>query len=250
MADLFATVLDLSLEGSPDAALSRVVAEKSAGLRTASGIAASYLRGRYTLPLVALPQVPDYVPVTGSTATGQMTAAGANTGTPALLAYGLVVEILSSGSLGAATARLSTDGEVSWGAAFTLTNTLTPAGTDTTLTFSAGTYVDGDKYRCSVSYGALTTHVVALAVYRLLGRRGWAPQGLGADPIRDNYKEALKWLEGVRDLKADPGLLEGAGGTGSDMIQTEPSEIDESVELAPDRTWQGVMGLWPAGSSS
>lgn len=239
---LYATKLDLDREGAPAAALSRVTSSELAQLRAASNKADDYLRGRYTLPLSASADLEaDVVQVSGSTGTGSMSVSWIGTDRPTR-AYGILVEILSTAARDSATARLSTDGGVSWGASFVLSATVTVSAAYVTLTFSTGTYYDGDVYRVSVSYGSLTTHVVSLAVYGLLKLRGWAPEGGGSDPIRDAYKEALRWLEGVRDLRTDPGLVS-AGGTGSDMFQTDPDLDDIDIQpLEQDRRWQSVVG--------
>lgn len=246
---LYATKLDLDREGAPSAALARVSSSELAQLRAASNKADDKLRGRYTLPVYAVSSLEcDVVQVSGSTGTGEMTASWTGTARPTQ-AYGLMVEVLTTGALNAATARLSTNGGVSWGASFTLTSTLVVSAAGVTLAFSSGTYYDGDVYRVTVSFGSLTTHVVALAVYAILKLRGWAPEGNGAEPIRDAYKEALKWLDDVRDLRADPGLSDSVGSDGSDMIQREPSDVgDEALEV--DRRWQSVMGRSSGGSTT
>lgn len=246
---LYATKLDLDREGAPPAALSRVTSAELAQLRAASGKCDDYLRGRYSLPLSASGDLEaDVVQVSGSTGTGEMSAAWTGTTRPTR-AYGILVEVLTTGALGVATARLSLNGGVSYGASFTLTSSLVLADAGVTLSFSSGTYHDGDVYRVSVSYGSLTTHVVSLAVYGLLKLRGWSPEGSGAEPIRDAYKEALRWLESVRDLRTDPGLTDSAGGTGSDVFDADPSfgDVGEK-ELELDRRWQGTLGR--SGSSS
>lgn len=239
---LYATPLDLLLEGAPAAALVRVASSRVRNLAASSGVADDSLRGRYTLPLqVTTIGETDYAPVTGSTATGTVSAAQTVGVDLPFQAYGIVIEVLSSGALGVATARMSTDGGVQFGNSFTVSSTPIVLSFGVTVTFSSGTYYIGDAYRITVSYGSLTSHVVSHAVYKLLRVRGVAPDGNAYDPIRDAYKEALKWFQDVRDLRVDPGLTDSSTNNGSDVFIEVPVDGD-GTGLELDRRFQSTMG--------
>lgn len=55
------------------------------------------------------------------------------------------------------------------------------------------------------SWGAdLKDAVCYLAAYRLMSRRGFLPESGDAELFRDNYKDAIKWLEQVAGGKVKP----------------------------------------------
>jgi phage gp36-like protein len=234
---LYASVLDLELQGAPPSALARVRTSETYQLTTASALADDYLRGRYTLPLVSAPSATYLFPATGSTATGTLSVAYTVGAPPPLQAYGIVVVILSP-----TTYKLSIDGGVSYGATTAISTTPIDLSFGVTLTFSSGSFYTGDQYKVSVSYGSLTAHTVAITTYRLLTTRGVAPDGNAYDVQRDQYRQALAWLKDVRDLRTDPGLFGAdAGNNGSDVFIQDP-EFDTSVPLEQDRRWQSVVG--------
>lgn len=249
---LYATALDLELFGAPAAALQRVRTSEAYQLTMASGMADDYLRGRYVLPLVAVPGETLPFPATGSTGTGTVVAAYTAGASYPLQAYGIIVQVLTTGALGVATARMSVNGGVTYSPSFVITATPIVLSFGITLTFSdtsGGGFYVGDQYKISVSYGSLTGYVVSLATFTLLRVRGVAPDGNAYDPIRDAYKQALRWLEHVRDLRTDPGLTASTGGDGSDVFIEVPTENDpDGLEL--DRSWQSVMGRGPITSPS
>jgi hypothetical protein len=161
-----------------------------------------------------------------------------------LQAYGIIVQVLTTGALGVATGRMSQDGGITYGSSFVLSSSPVVLSWGVTVTFSdpgVGGFCAGDQYQCSVSYGSLTSYVVAVATYSLLRTRGVAPDGNAYDPIREAHKEALRWFESVRDLKTDPGLIDSSGGNGQDVFVEVPTAGDESG-LEPDRGWQSVLG--------
>lgn len=249
----YATPLDLELQGAPSPSLVRVRNARVYQLQVASTKADDYLRGRYTPPFVATVGTVQPVLVDASTATGVMSVAlTVGAVVVPLQAYGIVVQVLTTGALGVATGRMSQDGGITYGSSFVLSSTPVVLSWGVTVTFSdpgVGGFYVGDQYQCSVSYGSLTSHVVAIATYSLLRTRGVAPDGNAYDPIRDAYKEAIRWFESVRDLKTDPGLTDSAGGTGQDVFIEVPIDGDETG-LEPDRGWQSVLGRggpisWP-----
>lgn len=246
---LYATVLDLELQGCPPSALSRVRTAETYHLAMGSALADDYLRGRYQLPIPVQSSSTWNTfpfPATGSTGTGMVTASLTTGAQLPQQAYGLVVTILS-----ATTYKLSLDGGVTY---YTLSATI-PNGSSVdlsigvTLAFASGTYYTGDVFKISISYGSLTAHTCALVTYRLLGYRGVAPDGNAYDPIRDQYKQALDWLKNVRDLRVDPGLTNPNTQDGSDVFIEDP-EVDTSSRLETDRRWQGVLGRSSIGRLS
>lgn len=241
----YATPLDLELQGAPSPSLVRVRNARVYQLQVASTKADDYLRGRYTPPYVAQVGTVQPVLVDASTATGTMSVA-LTTGATVfpLQAYGIIAQVLTTGALGVATGRMSQDGGITYGSSFVISSTPIVLSWGVTVTFSdpgVGGFYVGDQYQCSVSYGSLTSHVVAIATYGLLRTRGVAPDGNAYDPIRDAYKEAIRWFESVRDLKTDPGLTDSSGGTGQDVFIEVPVDGDQSG-LEPDRGWQSVLG--------
>lgn len=242
---LYASLMDLgnAADGIPSAALAPLSngdAVKLRALRQASAKADSYLRTQYALPLRAtVEEEATWVAATGSTATA--------IGTPALIegseptqAWGVQIEVLTTGALGVATGRASYDNGTTWGSSFTITASaisLTRAGI--TVTFSdddGGGFFDGDFYWIPVGFKDLTSYVVDLAVYRLMRGRGFNPDGEARDPLRDAHKDAIKWLESVRDGKVDLGLVD-ASSKKEDGFRFAPSTAGEG-----DRRWDEVMG--------
>lgn len=251
-ASYYATPLDLDMQGAPAPSLYRVRRQMVYQLAVASAKADDYLRSRYALgSLVA--QVGAVTPelVTASTGTGTMAVAATSATSLPSTAYGIVVLVLTTGALGVATAKMSVDGGVTYGSSFVVTSIPIVMSWGVTVTFAdpgVGGFYVGDQYACSVSYGSLTSYVVAVATYSLLRTRGVAPDGNAYDPIRDAYKEAIKWFEGVRDLKTDPGLTSSAGSTGQDVFIEVPITGDDESGLEPDRGWQSVIGRGGYGS--
>jgi phage gp36-like protein len=237
--NLFLTALDLSLEGVPSAALSRVTSFEGRACIAASNKAADYLRGRYSLPLIATVGGVEWVPVAGSTATGIVSVELTDPTEPVLQAYGVVLSILSS-----TTGRISTDGGLLWGNTFVI-----PAGGSVdlqnglTVTFSSGTWYVGDVYRCSVSYGSLTSYCAQIAAQNLLRVRGYSIDGTAYKAIDRAAEEALKWLMDVRDLRTDPGLTDTQSGDGSEMFLMDPEIQPTPNEV--DRRWNSYMGRAP-----
>jgi len=73
--------------------------------------------------------------------------------------YPFVVEVLTTGALGAGTFRWSSDGGTTWdGTGITLPGggTYVLGTTGVTVTFAAGTYTDGDEYHWGSGYGGVT----------------------------------------------------------------------------------------------
>jgi phage gp36-like protein len=212
-------------------------------LQAASLEADTYLRARYTLPLYATVEGVEPVPATGSTGTGQIVAS-IPTGVSLTKAWGVRLEVLATGASGVATARVSIDGGVSWQPTFTISTgsrTITLSGTESlTLTFSdpgAGGWYDGDLFYIPVRFGALTHHVVALAVWKLLNTRGTDPDSAAYDYIKTAYKDTVRWLEGVRDNKHDPGLTDSSPSVNEGGFFYSPE-----TESSGDRRWDSVMG--------
>lgn len=238
---LLASLMDLASEagGLPSAALAGVAnATKIRALSRASDEAMSYLRARYTSPIRATVESVEYVPVTGSTGTGVIEAA-LTSGASITQALGIIVEVLTTGALGVATARVSVDSGIRWSASFTLASGDLALAVGVTLTISdpdGGGFVDGDLYRIPVAFGVLTGKVLALAVYDLMAGRGWDPDGQGGEALRLRHKAATTWLMGVRDNEIDPGLTDGnAEEEGGFFFY--PSDPGEG-----DRGWTAVIG--------
>lgn len=207
-------------------------------LQAASNEADTYLRARYTLPLVADVGLVEKVAVSGSTGTATLSAA-ITSGYTLTQAYGMRLEVLTTGGSGVATARVSTDGGITWGATFTITSGTLAHSLGVTFTFSSGTWYDGDLFYVPISYGALTSHVVNIASWKLLTRRGVDPDSAAYDSIRAAWKEALRWLEGVRDNKVDPGVTDSTTGTTEGGFLFEPDDFEDGEGL---RNWESVMG--------
>ena len=240
---LYASTQDLDLLGLPAASTATVAASRAPMLQAASLDADTYLRARYTLPLSATIETVECQPATGSTGTGQIVAS-VPSGVTLTRAWGVRLEVLTTGASGVATARISIDGGATWQPTFTISNgsrTVTLSGTESlTLTFSdpgSAGWFDGDIFYIPVRFGALTHHVVALAAWKMLGRRGVDPDSAGYDYIRTAYKDAVKWLEGVRDNKIDPGLTDSSAATSEGGFVYEPE-----VEHQGDRRWDSVLG--------
>lgn len=236
--NLYLTALDLSLEGVPSAALARVSTAEGRACKASSDKAADYLRGRYTLPLQATIQPVEWIPATGSTATAGIEVALTDPDVPVWRAYGIVVQVLTT-----TTAKLSLDGGLTWSAAFTITPGDQNLQNGLTLTWLGGTWYVGDVYRCSVSYGSLTSYCVQIAAWNLLRVRGVAPDGNAYEAIKQAHADAVKWLISVRDLGVDPGLLDSRDGDGSGMFLMDPEGITGSLEQ--DRRWNSCMGRDP-----
>lgn len=243
---LLASLQDLELEGLPAAATASVAASRLRALQAASDEAAGYLRGRYTFPLIASVETVEKLPVTASTGTGTISAA---TTSSIGQAYGVRLEVLSTGGSGVATARVSIDSGQTWQATFTIssgTRTITLSSTESlVLTFDSGTWYDGDFYYTPVRYPALTSHVVAIASWKLLMRRGFDPDSAAYDGIKTAYKDALQWLKDVRDNRTDPGLTDSTGSTDEGGFVFEPSMAGDG-----DRGWEAAMGRSARTASS
>lgn len=243
---LYASTQDLSLLGLPAAATAGVAASRVSMLQMASLEADSYLRARYTLPLVAQLGVVEHYPAPGSTGTGQVEAV-AGVGVVLTRAWGVQLEVLSTGALGVATARVSADGGMTWQAPFTITGETREVVLSATealaLSFSdpgGGGWFDGDVYYIPVRFGALTTHVVAIASWRLLTRRGVDPDGAGYDAVRTAYRDALAWLRDVRDNRIDPGIVDTTPGVSEGSFLFTPDDLTTTQEV--DRRWMSVLG--------
>lgn len=251
---LFASLMDLDSEagGIPTAALSSIAnATKLRALSRCSDEALSYVRARYSEPVQAVVETPEFVPATGSTGTGEVTAAR-TAGASITQAYGVMMEVLTTGAIGVATARVSTDSGIRWGASFTIPDGDVALSIGVTLTFSdddGGGFFDGDIYRIPVAFGALTAKVLALATYTLLVGRGYDPDGAGGDMIGRQYKRAYEWLKGVRDNQIDPGLTDGTAGVEEGGFVFFPTTVGQG-----DRGWSKVLGrdtirVGPTGAS-
>ena len=146
---------------------------------------------------------------------------------------------------------MSIDSGVTWQATFTIATgnrTVTLSSTESlTLTFDSGTWFDGDILYIPVGYKALTSHCVAIASWRLLTRRGVDPDSAAYDAIRTAYKDAIKWLEGVRDNKNDPGLTDSTTSTVEGSFLFEPEDFDTG---GGRRNWESVMGRQARSSAS
>ncbi len=238
---LYCTPQDLELEGLPAAATASVASSRLRMCRAQSNIADSYLTGRYTLPLLAKVDVVEHVAATGSTGTGVLTSA-IPSGVAVTQAYGVRLEVLTTGGSGVATARVSIDSGNTWQTTFTIVTgnrTVTISSTESlTLTFDSGTWFDGDLFYIPVSYGALTSHVVAMASRHLLRRRGFDPDS-AYEEIVLAAKEAIKWLEGVKANGPDPGLTDSTTGVVEGSFLFEPEDFQDGEGR---REWQSVMG--------
>lgn len=240
---LYASTQDLDLLGLPAVSTATVAASRNPMLQAASLEADTYLRARYSLPLIATVEGVEVAPATNSTGTGQV-AVTVPSGVSLTRAWGVRLEVLTTGASGTATGRVSIDGGVTWQPTFTISNgnrTITLSSTESlTLTFSdygGGGWFDGDMFYIPVRFGALTHHVVAIASWKLLGRRGVDPDSAGYDYIRTAYKDAVKWLEGVRDNKHDPGLTDSSTSVNEGGFLYYPE-----TESQGDRKWDSVMG--------
>jgi len=80
------------------------------------------------------------------------------------------------------------------------------------------------------AWGAdLRQHVVSIAAYRLLVRRGWSPVAPEDDTVRQGYTDALAWLAKVKDEKISP----------PDIVDSTPDTYDAGgfVVSRPKRGW-------------
>jgi phage gp36-like protein len=239
---LYASTQDLDLLGLPAAATATVAASRMPMLQAASLEADSYLRARYSLPLIPTVETVEPSPASGSTGTGQIVAS-VPSGVTLTRAWGVRLEVLTTGVSGVATGRVSIDGGVTWQPTVTLSNgalTVTLSGSESlTLTLSdpggAG-WFDGDLFYIPVRFGALTHNVVAVAVWKLLGRRGADPDSVAYDRTKTEFKEAIKWLEGVRDNKYDPGLTDSSSANEGGFLYYPETEFEG------DRRWDGTLG--------
>lgn len=237
---LYCTPQDLELEGLPTAATALVAASRMRMCQAASNEADTYLSpGRYTLPLAAVVGLVEHVPATGSTGTGTITVT-IPSGVTIVRAYGVRLEVLTTGGSGVATARVSIDSGITWQQTFTIATgarTVTLSSTESlTLTFDSGTWFDGDLLYIPVSYKALTSACVAIASRKLLRRRGFDADAAYEETV-SAAKEAVKWLEGVRDNKNDPGLTDSSTSTNEGGFLYAPE-----TEYEGDRRWDSVMG--------
>lgn len=239
----YASTQDLDLLGLPTASTATVAASRNPMLQAASLEADTYLRARYSLPLIATVEGVEVAPATNSTGTGQV-AVTVPSSVSLTRAWGVRLEVLTTGASGTATGRVSVDGGVTWQPTFTISNgsrTITLSSTESlTLTFSdsgGGGWFDGDLFYIPVRFGALTHHVVAIASWKLLGRRGVDPDSAGYDHIRTSYKDAIEWLKGVRDNKHDPGLTDSSTSTNEGGFFYYPETAFEG-----DRRWDGTLG--------
>ena len=241
---LYASLMDLlnAADGIPTAALASISdAVKLRALGQASAKADDIaLRAQYTLPLRAVVGSEAlWVPATGSTGTG-IASVALTAGEEPTQAWAVKIEVLTTGALGVATGRVSTDNGTTWGSSFTISATpLVVERAGITVTFSddgSGGFFDGDFFWIPVSYGSLTSYVVDIAVYRLLRGRGFDPNGAARDPLLDAHKEAIRWLEMVRDGKCDLGLQD-SNASRPDRFRFAPPIAGEG-----DRRWDQVMG--------
>lgn len=240
---LYASILDFTQEGLPSAATASVSNQRLRALRAASTLADDYLRARYTLPIQAVVGEVEYIPASGSTGSGLITAA-LTSGATITQAYGVRVEILTTGASGVATARISITSGQTWLTTFTVVNGTVDLSIGVTLTFSDPNglgWFDGDLYDVPVNFGSLTTHVVWLATWGLLMRRGFNPDmDPGSyDALKTQYKAAMAWLEGIRDNKIRADLTDSTGSAEEGLFLFEP-EISEYEDA--DRDWTQVLG--------
>ena len=239
---LYCTPQDLELEGLPTAATATVASSRLRMCQAASNDADSIISpARYTLPIADVVGFVEHVAATGSTGTGTISVA-IPSGVTITRAYGVRLEVLTTGGSGVATARVSIDCGVTWQATFTITTgtrTVTLSSTESlTLTFDSGTWFDGDLHYIPVGYKALTSACVAIASRKLLRKRGFDPDS-AYDEIVSAAKDAVKWLEGVRDNKNDPGLLDASPSTVENSFLFEPEDFATGGGL---RNWESVMG--------
>lgn len=75
----------------------------------------------------------------------------------------------------------------------------------------------------------LRQHVVNIAAYRLLVKRGWSPVAPEDDTVRTGYTDALAWLAKVKDERISP----------PDIVDSTPDEYDAGgfVVSRPKRGW-------------
>jgi len=75
----------------------------------------------------------------------------------------------------------------------------------------------------------LRQHVVNIAAYRLLVRRGWSPVAPEDDTVRTGYTDALAWLAKVKDERISP----------PDIVDSTPEVYDAGafVVSKPKRGW-------------
>lgn len=75
----------------------------------------------------------------------------------------------------------------------------------------------------------LRQHVVNIAAYRMLMRRGWSPVSPEDETVRTGFTDAIAWLQRVKDERISP----------PDIIDSTPDEYDAGgfVVSKPKRGW-------------
>ena len=231
----YASIMDFETLGLPTAATATVAAQRLPILDSVSDDADMYLPSRYTLPVYASVRPVAPFRITGSTGTGTITAA-ATTGATFTEAIGMKVEVLTSGAAGVATARISTDSGETWGSTFTITTGALAHPVGVTLTFTAGTWVDGDIFQIPVNFGALTKLVVKIGVYLVLERRGFDSDA-SYESAKSAHDRAMKVLEGLPNNKIELNLTDSSTSTNEGGFLYAPE-----TEYEGDRRWDSVMG--------
>lgn len=229
--------MDFETLGLPPAATATVAAQRLPILDSVSDDADMYLPSRYTLPVFASVRAVTPYRITGSTGTGTI-AAAATTGYTFTEALGIKVEVLSNGAAGVATARISIDSGVTWGSTFTITTGALAHSVGVTLTFSSGTWVDGDIFQIPVNFGALTKHVVKMGVFQVLERRGFDSDA-SYESSKAAHDRAWKIIEGLSSNKVDLKLTDSSPGTVENSFLFEPEDFATGGGL---RNWESVMG--------
>jgi hypothetical protein len=227
--------MDFETLGLPAAATAVVAAQRLPILDSVSDDADMFLPARYTLPVYASVRPVAPYRIAGSAGTGGITAA-ATTGATFTEAIGIKVEVLTTGASGVATARISTDSGETWGDTFTITAGALVHPVGVTLTFTAGTWVDGDVFQIPVNFGALTKLVVKIGVFLVLERRGFDSDASYAS-AKSAHDRALKMLEGLPSNKIELNLTDSSPSVNEGGFFYSPE-----TESSGDRRWDSVMG--------
>lgn len=104
---------------------------------------------------------------------------------------------------------------------------------------------------------SLVQQVAAIATYRVMKRRGYAPMSADNDPIRDGYKEAVKWLQDISSGKAeiqatdsntDAEAREGRGRPSTTMV-LQPPDTGPGTYSADEDFWHDAPSIGYQGGA-